>query len=83
MVYENKSKWTRSPSFRKYFTTSFGITKIGNYIRIDFGDERVKFPKDDIVNISEGQIITDKNGFKIFLDLLNKFYNDEMLKKNK
>lgn len=80
MVIDKKSKWTRSPSFRKYFATSFGISKVGNYIRLDFGDERVQFSKEDAANVSECQIITDINGFNTFLDLLNK-YNENQIKK--
>lgn len=73
MKIKKKSKWIRSPSFKKYFATSFGITKSGNFYRLDFGDEKVQFAKDDTANVSECQLIIDKKSFEVFLNLLKKF----------
>lgn len=81
MVIEEKSKWIRSPNFQKYFATGFGITRAGNTIRLDFGDEKVKFDKENVAHVSECQIIMDKKSFNAFFDLLKHEKAEESKKK--
>jgi hypothetical protein len=73
MAIDKKSRWVRSPSFSKYFATTFGITKSGDHFRLDFGDERVQFAEKEFANVSDCQIVIDKEGFDKFFNLLKIF----------
>ena len=81
MAIEKESKWIRSPGFKKYFASSFGVSKSGNFLRLDFGDEKVKFDEKDVANVSECQIIVDKKSFEVLLNLLKNFWKEEKSKK--
>jgi len=70
MAIEKGAKWIRSPNFRKYFATGFGLSHAGNTIRLDFSDEKVEFSKKDVANVSECQVIMDKKSFNVFFNLL-------------
>lgn len=83
MTIKKDSAWTRSMHFRKYFATLFGITHSGKYIRLDFGNEQVKYSEKDHAYVSECQIIMDKEGFDKFFNLLKKYKEAEFDKKKK
>ncbi|MEW6069987.1 MAG: hypothetical protein AB1485_05165 [Candidatus Thermoplasmatota archaeon] len=73
---EKGARWIRSPLFKKYFATTFGATKIGNLIRIDFGDEKVKLPEGEAY-VSDCEIITDIAGLKKLLEVLEEIKKEE------
>jgi len=81
LAIEKGMKWVRSPEFKKYFAQTFGFTRTGDFIRLDFGDERVQFTEKDKANISECQIIMDLKGFELFFNLLK--HENKKIKKSK
>jgi len=83
MAIEKGGRWTRSLTFKKYFASGFGITHAGNYIRLDFGDEKVQFGDKNTANVSECQIIMDKEGFNRFFNLLKSYKEVKLEKKKK
>jgi hypothetical protein len=75
---EKKSaQWVRSPSFRKIFASSYGVTRNEDLYRIDFGDEITRFGprEEDFAFVSEVQIISNKEGMKALRNLLNEMAN--------
>ena len=73
MSEKNDEKWTRAPSFKKYYATIFGLTHSGRLVRLDIGNEKVKFSEDDIANVSECQIIMDKPSFTALRGLFKRY----------
>ena len=85
MAIEKGSKWIRSPNFRKYFATGFGLSHAGNMIRLEFSDEKVEFSKKDVANELEfcvdGADVTVKyvDGAKTTEELFP-FINENLIK---
>ncbi len=71
---EKPRKWIRSPSFKKYFATSFGVTKTEKIFRLDFGDEATKFSDkpEDFAYVSEAQIVMTKEAIKTLYNMFKK-----------
>ena len=65
-----KESWTRTNSFQKYFATLFGITKSGNLYRFDFGNERIQVSDNEMVNVSECQVIMNTEAFDTLFNLM-------------
>ena len=82
MSKDKPMKWVRSPSFRKYFATSFGVSKSGDIFRLDFGDEATKFSDkpEDFAYVSEAQIIMPKEAVKALYYMLKKMDKEEAFK---
>jgi hypothetical protein len=80
---KKQEKWTRDPSFRKYFGSVFGISKSGNAYRLDVGNEKLQISEKEKVNVSECQIILPEDSFNVLVDLLCKVQNDEKEKTKK
>ena len=74
---KKKENWTRDPSFQKYFGSVFGISKSGDAYRLDIGNEKIHINEDEIVNVSECQIILPKDSFDILVGLLCKVQEEE------
>jgi len=77
MTQEKQEGWSRAPSFAKHYATVFGITKTSNLYRIDLGNERLQISNEEIVNISECQIIMDKSSFDALYELMTKIKNQK------
>ena len=69
---DKNEQWMRSPEFRKYFGSVFGITEAGNVYRLEIGNERIQPNEKQIVNVSECQIILPKESFDALLGLMLK-----------
>ena len=68
----NKEGWSRTPKFVKYYGSVFGITKSGNLYRIDIGNERMQINENEVINISECQILLDEEAFNKLYQLMGK-----------
>ena len=69
MTKANQEKWTRAPSFKKYYGSVFGLSKSGKLYRLDVGNEKVKFSENEIANVAECQIIFDEDSFEALIGL--------------
>lgn len=71
MAIEKNKLIIRTPNYRKYFATHFGINHARRTVHLDIGNESTTLPDGKNANVSECQLIMDFYSFKALTELLN------------
>lgn len=72
MSIEKNAVWIRSPTFKKYFATAFGVQNTESLMVIDFGDEKTLLTDKKEAYVSDCQIKMTLTSFEVLIDLLEK-----------